>query len=205
VRDAAIGVPATGGAAFRQALMFRQLSPRVTVFAHTGDEPTDEQWEQSAALGIDVVDGEVGALEVDERDRLSGVRLASGRSVAVDALVVAPTFVARAGFLAELGLAVTEHPMGAGELLVADRTGFTGVAGVWAAGNVTDPMAAGPAAVASGAQAAAINLDLIGADAKAAVAARAVFGPVTEARVSRLVPGDRRHGLESLLRPDPGR
>ncbi|MYW00259.1 NAD(P)/FAD-dependent oxidoreductase [Streptomyces sp. SID3343] len=173
VRDTAVGVLATGPAAFHQALLFRQLSPDVTVFLHTGGDPTDEQWEQLAALGIDVVDGEVRALEVDDRDRLSGVRLASGRSVAVDALVVAPRFEARAGFLAELGLAVTEHPMGMGGQLTADAGGFTGVEGVWAAGNVTDLMAGVPAAAASGTQAAAaINLDLIGADARAAVAAR---------------------------------
>ncbi|MFI1380114.1 NAD(P)/FAD-dependent oxidoreductase [Embleya sp. NPDC020886] len=191
VRDGAVGVLATGPAAFHQALMFRQLSPEVTLFLHTGGDPTEEQWEQLAALGIDVVDGTVGALEVDDRDRLAGVRLASGRSVAVDALVVAPRFVARAGFLADAGLAVTEHPMGIGGQLVTEPGGFTGVDGVWAAGNVTDPMAPVPAAAASGVQAAAaINIDLIGADARAAVAARA--GRASDASRPEPGSGDRR-------------
>ncbi|MET7304036.1 NAD(P)/FAD-dependent oxidoreductase [Embleya sp. NPDC005575] len=206
VRDAAVGVLATGPAAVHQALMFRQLTSHVMLFAHTGGDPTEEQWEQLAALGVDVVDGEVLSLEVDDRDRLSGVRLASGRSVPVDALVVAPRFVARAGFLAELGLAATEHAMGVGLQLVAEPGGFTGVEGVWAAGNVTDLMANVAVAAASGIQAAvAINTDLLGADAKAAVAARAdgVFGAATEAEVSRRALGDRRHGLDFPPRPRP--
>ncbi|MPY53214.1 NAD(P)/FAD-dependent oxidoreductase [Streptomyces acidicola] len=207
VREAAVGVLGTGPAAFHQALLFRQLSSEVTLFLHTGGDLAGEQWEQLAALGVGVVDGEVRDLDVDDQDRLSGVRLASGRSVAVDALVVAPRFVARAGFLAELGLPVTEHPMGLGVRLVTDEAGFTGVEGVWAAGNVTDLLAGVPAAAASGTRAAAaINMDLIGADAKAAVTARAggVFSGAMEAEASRRVLGDRRHGLDSLLHPRPG-
>ncbi|MYS86218.1 NAD(P)/FAD-dependent oxidoreductase [Embleya scabrispora] len=199
VRDAAVGVLATGPMAVHQALLFRQLTSDVTLFAHTGGDPTEEQWEQLAALGVHVVDGEVSGLEVDDRDRLSGVRLASGRSVPVEALVVAPRLVARAGFLTELGLAVTEHAMGVGVQLVCEPGGFTGVEGVWAAGNVTDLAAGVPVAAASGVQvAAAINMDLIGADTKAAVTARAggVFGAAMEAEVSRRTLGERRHGLE---------
>lgn len=78
---------------------------------------------------------------------------------------------------------------------------------MWAAGNVTDLLAGAPAAAASGTQAAvAINMDLIGADARAADTARAcgVFSGATEAEVSRRVLGDRRHGLDSLLHPRPG-
>ncbi|MFD8720030.1 NAD(P)/FAD-dependent oxidoreductase [Streptomyces sp. NPDC059629] len=207
VRDTAVGVLGTGPAAFHQALLFRQLSSEVTLFLHTGGEPAPEQWEQLAALGVGVVDGEVRGLDVDGEDRLSGVRLASGRSVAVDALVVAPRFVARAGFLTELGLPVTEHPMGLGVRLVTDEAGFTGVEGVWAAGNVTHLLAGVPAAAASGTQAAAaINMDLIGADAKAAVTARAdgAFSGAAEAETSRRVLGNSRHGLDSLLHPGPG-
>jgi thioredoxin reductase len=186
VRDTAVGVLGTGPAAFHQALMFRQLSSRVTLFRHTGVELSDEQWEQLAALGVGVVDGEVRGLEVDDRDRLAGVRLASGREIAVDALAVAPRFTARAGFLADLGLAVTEHPTGMGVQLATEVGGFTGVEGVWAAGNVADVMANIPASTASGTQAgAAINGDLIAADAEAAAAARAALGaPGAQRRVA---------------------
>ncbi|MEV6205716.1 NAD(P)/FAD-dependent oxidoreductase [Kitasatospora sp. NPDC051914] len=197
IRDRAIGVLGK----FHQALLFRQMSEDVTLFRHSGLELSDEQWEQLAGLGVAVVDGEVTALEVDEEDRLAGVRLASGTVVPVQELVVAPRFVARAGFLDGLGLTVREHPMGLGEQLAVDASGFTGVAGVWAAGNVSDVLAGVPAVAAAGVTAAAaINMDLLLADARAAGAARTVgaevFGAAMEAEVARRVLGTRVHGLD---------
>ncbi|MFG3545241.1 MULTISPECIES: hypothetical protein [Streptomyces] len=198
VRDRAIGVLGS----FHQALMFRQLSKDVTLFRHAGAELTEEQWEQLAGLGIGVVDGDVGGLDVDERNRLAGVRLVSGGVVPVQELVVSPRFVARAGFLDGLGLTLQEHPMGIGEQVAVDASGFTGVAGVWAAGNASDVMAGVPQAMAAGVSAAAaINMDLLMADARGAAASRAavpevdVFSGAMEAEVSRRVLGSRVHGL----------
>lgn len=203
VRDRAIGVLGS----FHQALLFRQLSKDVTLFLHEGAELSEEQWEQMAGLGVGVVEGRVGGLVVnEERDRLAGVRLVSGVVVPVEELVVAPRFVARAGFLDGLGLEVREHSMGIGEQVVVDGSGFTGVAGVWAAGNVSDVTAGVPQAMAAGVgAAAAINMDLLTADAGRAAASRAagsgvdVFGGVMEAGVSRRVLGPRMHGLDGLV------
>ncbi|MCW3841945.1 NAD(P)/FAD-dependent oxidoreductase [Micromonospora yasonensis] len=196
VRDRAIGVLAGGPMSVHQALLFRQLSGDVTYFAHTTDRPQGEQAEQLAARGIRVVPGEVAALEVVE-DRLVGVRLADGTLVRRDALVVAPRMVARAGFLAALGLRTVDHPSGMGEHVPADPTGRTEVPGVWVAGNVTDPAAqVGAAAAAGTAVAAQINADLVGEETRRAVAVfREPFSPASEARVGELVAGDRRHGL----------
>lgn len=170
VRDQRIGVLEN----FHQALLFRQLSKDVTLFRHRGAELADEQWEQLAGLGIGVVDGEVTGLHIDDEDRLAGVRLASGTVVPARQLAVAPRFVARAGFLAGLGLALREHPSGLGEQLAVDASGFTGVEGVWAAGNVSDVLAGVPAASAAGVTAAAaINMDLLTADARRAAVSRA--------------------------------
>ncbi|MFI6088304.1 NAD(P)/FAD-dependent oxidoreductase [Streptomyces sp. NPDC051218] len=201
VRDEPIGVLATGPKATHQALLFRQWSADVTLFLHDAGELTDEQWEQLAARGIAVVDGEVVGLDVED-DRLSGVRLASGRRVPVRALAVAPRFEARGAALAGLGLKSVNHPMGVGSYVESDATGFTGVAGVWVAGNVTDLTAGVMVSAASGMTAAtAINSDLVTADTAAAVADRRaleVFGPASEAANCRRVMGERRHGLESL-------
>src|SRR3954469_24601748 len=93
VRDQAIGVLSTGPGGVLKALLWRQWSADVTLFLHTGPAPTDEEEQQLAARGIAVVSGEVAAVESDG-DRLTGVRLASGRVVARDALVVAPRFTA---------------------------------------------------------------------------------------------------------------
>nr|WP_239485529.1 SAM-dependent methyltransferase [Micromonospora humidisoli] len=175
VRDQAVGVLATGPMAAHQALLFRQLTDDVVVFTHTaGPLPADET-ERLAARGVTVVDGEVAELEVTA-DRLTGVRLRSGRVVPREALVVAPRFGVRAAFLAGLGLAPEDFVVGghaAGDRIAADASGAAGVPGVWVAGNVTDPQATVIAAAAAGLKAAAaLNADLIAEDTDLAVAAR---------------------------------
>ena len=168
VRDQQIGVLATNANAMHQALLFRQLSHDVVVFAN-GVDFSDEQREQLLALAIGLVEGEVTELVVED-DRLVGVRLADGRTVPRRAVVVATQMVARADFLTELGLTTVPHPSGMGEHLVADATGRTDVPGVWAAGNVTDLSAQVGGSAAQGAWAAAqLNMDLVTEDARRAV------------------------------------
>jgi len=140
VRDQAIGILATTSFAAHQAQLFRQLSTDVTVFLHGGPALPDDQAEELAARGIDVVAGEVESLVITQ-DRLTGVRLRSGKVVPRQALVVSPRFVARAGFLATLGIAAVEQVMQGvsfGTAVAIDANGATRVPGVWAAGNVAD-------------------------------------------------------------------
>ncbi|MFG1941893.1 NAD(P)/FAD-dependent oxidoreductase [Nonomuraea sp. NPDC048826] len=171
VRDRAIGVLATGPMSVHQALLFRQWSDDVTYFAHTGPALTGDDAERLAARGVRVVDGAVASLEIAE-DRLAGVRLSDGALVGREVLAVASRMVARAGFLATLGLRTVEHPSGAGEHIPADATGRTEVPGVWVAGNVTDLVAQVGTAAAAGAGAAAqINADLVAEETREAVAA----------------------------------
>ena len=174
VRDQRVGILATSPMAAHQALLFRQLTPYVTVLRHAGDQFAAGQLEQFVALGIEVADGEVEAVEAVE-GRLAGVRLAGGRRVALDALVVAPVMRA-AGELAEsLGLRAEEVVVGGqviGSQLPADPTGATKVPGVWVAGNAAAVQAQVISSAAAGVMAgAAINMDLVAADASRAVAA----------------------------------
>jgi thioredoxin reductase len=68
---------------------------------------------------------------------------------------------------------VVEHPLGIGRQVDADPSGFTGVPGVWVAGNVLDVTAGVMQSVASGVTAAAaLNADLTMDDAERAVRAR---------------------------------
>ena len=171
VRDQAIGVLACGPMAVHQALLFRQLSDDVVLFTHEQPAPSGEQAEQLAALGVPVVTGAVACVEV-AGDRLAGVRLADGRLVARTAVAVQSRMVARAGFLAGLGLVPVPHPSGMGVHLPADPAGRSGVPGVWVAGNVTDLAAQVGAAASSGAFAGAqVNADLVAEDARRAVTA----------------------------------
>jgi thioredoxin reductase len=163
---------------------------------NTGPQPTDHEREQLGARGIAVVEGEVTALEATA-DRLTGIRLASGRIIARQALAVMPRFAARGEVLTELGLQPVAHPTGLGTHLESDATGLTAIQGVWAAGNVTDPTAPAIVAAAGGVTAAAaINADLIAADTNRAVTqSRDPFSGPSEARVCERVLGDRRHGF----------
>ncbi|WP_405939023.1 NAD(P)/FAD-dependent oxidoreductase [Streptomyces sp. NBC_00726] len=175
VRDAAIGVIAVSPMAVHQALLWRQWSEDVTLFLHNGPEPTDEEYEQLAARGIAVVDGEVAGLEV-AGDRLTGVRLAGGRVVERAAVVVQPRFTARSGVLESLGLRPVPLEAGGhtlGSYIEADPAGATAAAGVWVAGNVTGLMDQVIGAAAAGLKAgAAINGDLVTEDTRRAVQAR---------------------------------
>ncbi len=172
VRDQRIGVLVTGPMAVHQALLFRQLSPHVILLQHTGPTVTDEQREQLDPLAIEVVDGAVVQVESD-LTCLTGVRLSDGRTVHLDALVVAPTITARAEAVAPLGLETVEVFIGEhvlGTRIEADATGATAVAGLWAAGNVTDLQAQVVSSAAAGlAVGAAINADLIAEEARTAL------------------------------------
>ena len=177
VRDRPLGVLGTSSRAVHQALLFRQWTDDLTLFVHTAPPPTDDEAEQLAARGIAVVHAEVAALEVAE-DRLVGVRLRSGKMVALQALTVMPRFAARAGMLSGLGIHAAAHPTGVGEQVEADATGRTAVPGVWVAGNVTDVVAGVTGAADTGVRAAAaINADLIEQETRDAVAAYRARGP----------------------------
>lgn len=172
VRDQRVGILATGPGAVHQALLFRQLTPHVTVLRHTAAPFAAEQAEQLSAVGIPVIDGHVTRVEATA-SRLTGVRLADGSRVAFDALIVAPKFVANADLLTPFGLAPVEVVLGGQVIatrIVADPSGATSVPGIYVAGNVADPQAQVIVAAAAGLMAgAAINADLVAADARHAV------------------------------------
>jgi thioredoxin reductase len=172
VRGQRIGILATGPGTMHQALLFRQLSRHVTVLAHTGPELSGEQREQLGALGIPVIQGTVTQVEASDGG-LTGVRLADGTRVSLDALIVAPRMTARAELLAPLGLAPAEVTMGGqviGAQIEADPSGATSVPGVWVAGNLAAINAQVISAAAGGLTAGAvINADLAAEDAEHAV------------------------------------
>lgn len=199
VRGSAIGIVALSPMAVHQALLWRQWSDDVTLFLHHAPEPSDEEYEQLAARGVAVVDGEVSGLEVSG-DRLTGVRLAGGRVVPRAAVVVQPRFTARSGVLTGLGLRATALEMGdhtVGTYIAADPAGATEVPGVWVAGNVANLMEQVIGAAGAGLKAAgAINADLVTEDTRRAVEARrAPFSAEAERQVCEKTLGSRRHGL----------
>ncbi len=174
VRDQAIGVVGSGPMAIHQVLVFRQLSEDIVYFQHTAPDSSPEQAEQLAALGVQHVVGRVAAVETTG-DALSGVRLADGRVVARQAVAIATIVAGREDLLADLGLSMSELQTGGavlGRYLAADPQGATATPGVWAAGNVSSPMAQVITSAAAGATAGStIHMDLITEDVALAVAA----------------------------------
>jgi thioredoxin reductase len=164
VRDQRIGILATGPTAVHQALLFRQLSPHVTLLQHTGPVPDDNQHKLLTARGITVTEGPVEEIEADA-SVLTGVRLADGRHLPLDAVIVAPFMRARAELLEPLGLKPAEMRIGehaVGTYIESDPTGATVVPGVWVAGNLANIQAQVITSAAAGLTAgAAINLDLV--------------------------------------------
>lgn len=207
VRDQPIGVLGTNPMAMHQVLLFRQLSKDVVYFQHTAPDPTVEQREQLAALGVEHVIGVVAAVEVTG-DALSGMRMVDGRVVPRQVIAIATGLEARQDLLADLGLATAQLQLGgvvAGDYLPADPAGLTATPGVWAAGNLAAPMAQVITSAAAGSGVgAAIHLDLIAEDTDIAVTAlrarRTSPGPEVypagmEAENCERVVGDRGHEL----------
>ncbi|MEJ1116531.1 NAD(P)/FAD-dependent oxidoreductase [Paenarthrobacter sp. CCNWLY172] len=170
VRNKAIGILGSVPMALHQTLLFRQWSPNITLFLNDVVEPTEEEWEQLRARSITVVDGKVRSLEVTD-DALSGVVLASGTVVPVEAVVTGTRLEARSAVLESLGVPSVQHPIGVGtHVEVNPQGGATSVPGVYAAGNVTDLMGQVMASAASGNMAGAvINADLIAEETRLAV------------------------------------
>lgn len=160
-RDEPIGVVGSSPMSVHQALLLRQWSPDVVYLQHTAGDPDADQARQLAVRGIEVVTGELTEVMV-EAGRISGVRLADGRTVARSALAVATTMHPRIGAFEALGVQAVPHPSGMGEHVEVDFRGATGLPGIWAAGNVSDlsamvAVAAGQGAVAGG----QINMELV--------------------------------------------
>ncbi len=170
-RDQPLAILGEGPGTAMQALMWRQWSDDVILFQHTAPEPAEDQLAQLTARGITVVRGEVEAVEIED-DRITGVRMKSGEMHVRSVVVVGPRFESRHELLGPLGVKTIEHPLGIGEQVEADPSGFTGVAGVWVAGNVLDVTAGVMQAAASGVTAAAtLNANLTIEDAEKAVEA----------------------------------
>ncbi|MEV6911473.1 NAD(P)/FAD-dependent oxidoreductase [Amycolatopsis sp. NPDC051071] len=164
VRDRRFGVLATSDKSVHQALIVWQWSKDLTFFTHT-QEISAEDRAKLTGLGVRIVDGKVSELAV-ENDRLTGVRLVNGELVERDVVFVGPKFVPHDKLLEQIGCQRTETGF-----VAVDEQGRTSVDGVWAAGNVVDPMA--QLVVAAGAAyklATVLNFDLVTEDQGATLA-----------------------------------
>ncbi|MFI6317418.1 NAD(P)/FAD-dependent oxidoreductase [Nonomuraea sp. NPDC050556] len=150
VRDQPLGVIGGTSRSVHQASLVSLWSPDVTLFTHTMPPLSEKDAAQLAERGVKVVDGVVERLVV-EQDALTGVELADGSVVARSAVFVAPAMVGNLDFLKGVETETNEFFT----RVVVDAMGRTSVPGLWAAGNVADPMAQLITAAAAGSAAAA--------------------------------------------------
>ena len=163
VRDQRLGVLGWSAESVRYAQIVRQWSDDVVLFTPVGTL-TDDEREQLTARAVGIVEGHVVQLVVED-DRLRGVRMEDAALVPRDVVFVAPRLVPNNDVLVRLGCAVDKAGW-----VDTDATGKTGVAGVWAAGNVRNPRAQVITAAGEGSTAAiAINADLVDEDVHNAV------------------------------------
>ena len=150
------------------AALFRQLTDRLTVLVADDAVIDDTDLEPLHAAGVAVVRGRAARV-VDDAGRLVAVELTDGRLLDADAVAVGPRFRVRAEPFASLGLRPAPHPTGLGDAVEVDASGLTAVAGLYAAGNVTDPSQQVSAAAAHGSRVGAlIAVDLAAEDLRSA-------------------------------------
>jgi thioredoxin reductase len=163
VRDDAVGVIGGSPNSLHQAQLVRQWADDVVFFSN-GTALTDQQREEFEARAIGVVEDSVARLVIDD-DRLAAVELSDGSLVPRSAVFVAPRFIANDETLSQLGC-----DRDVDGLPVTDSTGRTSVAGVWVAGNVSNPRAQVITAAGEGSAAAiALNADLVADDVERAI------------------------------------
>jgi thioredoxin reductase/SAM-dependent methyltransferase len=154
VRDQRLVLVVTHAMGLHTAPLLRHLAGQLTVVLHdrsVADLLPTAELDQLRASGVAIVEQAVVRLLLERDGAVGGVELADGSRLDADAVVVGPRFRPRLEAFAELGLRVTAHPSGLGEVVEVDATGRTGVDGVFAAGNVTDPSQQLLAAAAHGA------------------------------------------------------
>lgn len=166
VRGQRIGVIGTTAMSYHQAMLFSQLSDRVSFIRHNAPAPDSEQEAMLDTLGIEYVDSTV--TEVARTESGTVVSLAAGDSaggastLTFDALTVGAYGRANAELFTQLGGEVVAHPSGMGTYIPTQMAGQTEVPGVWAVGNSADVSAMVVASTASGVMAGAhVNADLV--------------------------------------------
>jgi len=144
------GLVYSGPQALHAVSLFHDWTDRLTLFADGHDISADERADL-ARRNVPVVDGKL--VEIAHLDgRLSTVNLNTGRNVAVDVLFAHPRNRPSANLHEKLGLATVDTPVGIA-LQVDDRR-ETSMPGIYAAGDLANPMASVTLASSNGAMAA---------------------------------------------------
>ena len=132
------GLVWSGPQSMNQVRLFHDWTDMLTVFANGHDIPPDIQADL-ARRGISVVNGRITEIDHDENHNAT-VRLNAGPPVAVDILFAHPRNKPSARLHESLGLATVDTPQGVA--LKVDERRETSVPGIYAAGDLANPLMA---------------------------------------------------------------
>lgn len=127
-----LGVLAVSPMSAHQALLIAEWGP-TTLFLNGAEMPDESTHKRLAERGVAIEPAPLAALTGDG-EMLSGVRLKDGRTVAVDALYLAPGSRLNSPLAERLGCALDDGPFG--PVIRTDSAKLTTVAGVYAAGDI---------------------------------------------------------------------
>lgn len=139
VRDRHIVQLVTHPLALHTAPLFRQLSARLTVVVHDDLDVNPGELDALRTGGADIIDGPVRRIVTGADGHVAAVELDDDARIDADVVVISPRFRVRAEPFVSLGLELTPHPSGLGDVVATDATGATSVPGLYGAGNVADP------------------------------------------------------------------
>jgi thioredoxin reductase len=132
------GLVWSGPQSMNQVRLFHDWTDTLTVFANGHDLPPDIQADL-ARRGISVVNGRITEIDHAENHN-ANVRLNAGPPVAVDILFAHPRNKPSARLHESLGLATVDTPQGVA--LKVDERRETSVPGIYAAGDLANPLMA---------------------------------------------------------------
>lgn len=148
-RGQPLGALATTAQSIHTATLLPDWGP-ATCFRHASFHFDEEHRAKLAARGVSMEETAVRTLIADE-GKVEAVLLEDGRRVPLTALFVTPRTYLNSPIAEHLGCAIDEGPTG--QVIRVDELKKTTVAGVFAAGDASSPMASVTMAAAAGAMA----------------------------------------------------
>lgn len=130
--DHKLGVLAVSPSSAHQAMLIAEWGP-TTLYLNGGAMPDEATCARLAQRGVEIEPAALAAL-LGPGETLSGAHLTDGRTVAIDALYLAPRSRLNVPLAERLGCALDEGPFG--PVIRTDAAKQTTVTGVYAAGDI---------------------------------------------------------------------
>lgn len=169
VRDQGIVQLVSGPTGLHVTPLLHHLTPHLTMVVQESEGLDDAELEVFRAAGVDVRLEPASRVLSDPDGRLKTVELIDGTALEAEAVLIGTRFRPRIEPFIRLGLKAVPHASGLGDVVAVDPQGGTSVAGLYAAGNLTEPgLQVLPAAAEGSRIGAMIAFDLAQEDLKLA-------------------------------------